>query len=151
MDKLQHFLINVYIPTFLNLSRLCVSRQSEEIISVIYHQEIELNLCLLATSYFSLFAWYILLHKSTCRLYCYPICTPLYGNGKERIIGISISFYLVIIDKLFMLQHKVMWDWQLSCGSLYINYTIICNPYLQTSLWCEFRCYFCHMKVIFIK
>ncbi len=34
------------------LPSVCVSRRSEEFISVIYYQEIELNLCLLETSSF---------------------------------------------------------------------------------------------------
>ncbi len=53
---------------------------------------------------------------------------------KEQLLGISISFYLKEIDKLFMLQHHFLCDWQISHGFPCLNCTHI-NLYLQRSVW----------------
>ncbi len=55
---------------------------------------------------------------------------------KEKLLQIKVSFYMVKIDKLSMLQHHLFWDWQISRGFPCHNNTYI-NQYLQTSLCCR--------------
>ncbi len=97
-----------------------MSRQTEEIISVIYHQEIEI--CVIWRRHF--FVIWLLTNQHVHHSW----------QMKKQLLGISISFYLRKCINYSCCSIILLWDWQISRGFPYLNYAYI-KQHLQRSLW----------------